>query len=164
MPKTRKTKRKTPITASRVSGAGPSSNKPSATRAIIRRFHVLKKRQVQLQKSLHEGSTSIAAGEAQKELADIEREMVEIGGLEAYQKMSVIGQGSDRGGGSEKILLGFLAELGYPASLKDRARWKYVVSHLLYATDASSEIIDIECSKWVLLDQITMPPALHGWM
>lgn len=55
-----------------------------------------------------------------------------MGGLEAYQKMSVIGQGNDRGGGSEKVLLEFLEELGYPKSLEDAGeRWRCVKSTCL---------------------------------
>lgn len=34
-----------------------------------------------------------------------------MGGLEAYQRMSTIGQGSDRGGGSEKVFIGWMNEL-----------------------------------------------------
>jgi len=36
-----------------------------------------------------------------------------MGGLEAYQRMSAIGQGKDRGGGSEKVLVEWLHELGF---------------------------------------------------
>jgi 25S rRNA (adenine2142-N1)-methyltransferase len=35
-----------------------------------------------------------------------------MGGLEAYQRMSAIGQGEDRGGGTEKVLIEWLKELG----------------------------------------------------
>lgn len=38
--------------------------------------------------------------------------MEEMGGLAVYQRMSTIGQGKDRGGGSESILIGWLDELG----------------------------------------------------
>ena len=99
MPKARKAKRKTPITSTHIPGTSHSStvsNKPSATRGVIRRFHVLIKRQTQLRTKLHEGSTSSSAVDAQRELKDIESEMEELGGLEAYQKMSAIGQGKDR--------------------------------------------------------------------
>jgi len=36
-----------------------------------------------------------------------------LGGLEKYQYMSCIGQGSDRGGGSEKVLIGWLKQMGW---------------------------------------------------
>jgi 25S rRNA (adenine2142-N1)-methyltransferase len=131
MPKARKTKRKVPITAAKRSGkafAGPSgSSKPAATRTVIRRFHVLNKRQTQLQKFLEGDGDELSsqARIAREELGAVEREISDMGGLEAYQKMSVIGQGNDRGGGSEKVLLEFLEELGYPDSLKETGeRWK----------------------------------------
>ncbi|GJE86783.1 25S rRNA adenine-N(1) methyltransferase [Phanerochaete sordida] len=123
MAKIRKVKRKAPVTspAASGSGAGPagSSSKPAATRKVIRRFHVLSKRQVQLRKRLgsRRDGLSADARAVKDELAAIEQELADMGGLEAYQKMSVIGQGSDRGGGSEKVLIGWLNEEGYPESL-----------------------------------------------
>lgn len=120
MPKARRAKRKTPVTSS-VGKAGPSgsSSRPRATRTVIRRFHVLNKRQTQLHKVLssRRDSLSPAAVRARDELAAIEQEIDDMGGLEAYQKMSVIGQGSDRGGGSEKVLIEWLGDLGFPGSL-----------------------------------------------
>ena len=44
--------------------------------------------------------------------SDIETEIESMGGLEAYQNMSSIGQGKDRGGGSETVLIGWMKELG----------------------------------------------------
>ena len=87
---------------------------------------MLKKRQAQLQKSLQHGGTSATGRDAHAELARVEHDIDELGGLEAYQKMSAIGQGDDRGGGSEKVLLEFLGELGYPGSLPKHERWRCV--------------------------------------
>ncbi|KAF7789548.1 hypothetical protein EIP86_000494 [Pleurotus ostreatoroseus] len=143
MPKARKTKRKIPVTITHAPVAAGSSNKPSATRAVIRRFHVLKKRQAQLQKGLQYGGTSSGARDAQVELAEIEREMAELGGLEAYQKMSSIGQGNDRGGGSEKVLVEFLAELGYPNKLPKGEKWKVLEVGALKPDNYSS------CEAWM---------------
>lgn len=134
MAKVRKTKRKAPITSASAAGnavAGPSgaSSKPAATRKVIRRFHVLNKRQIQLRKLLAHKTRNPLSPEAQKvkeELGAIEEEIAAMGGLEAYQKMSVIGQGSDRGGGSEKILVGFLNELEYPKRL-GKEKWRCAV-------------------------------------
>ena len=132
MAKTRKTKRKVPVTVGKGKHsshrtAGPSgSSKPAATRKVIRRFHILHKRQAQLQKFL-EGERielSTQAKDAKEELQAIEQEISDMGGLEAYQKMSVIGQGNDRGGGSEKVLLEFLEEFGYPRDMKEGQRWR----------------------------------------
>ncbi|KAI4528357.1 hypothetical protein K525DRAFT_261553 [Schizophyllum commune Loenen D] len=87
MPKARK--KKAPIT-----GPGPSevaSGKPETTR------------------TLEQASTRDAA--TAQELAKIAAEIEALGGLEKYQEMSAIGQSSDRGGGSEKVLIGWLKEL-----------------------------------------------------
>jgi 25S rRNA (adenine2142-N1)-methyltransferase len=100
MPKTRK--RKAPITSTDT--ASNSSSTPQSSRTLIRQFHVLLKRKAQLQNS-RDGANA-------KDLADVERKLGELGGLSAYQRMSSIGQGSDRGGGSEKVLIGWLKELG----------------------------------------------------
>ena len=51
--------------------------------------------------------------EIEQKLGEVEEEMERMGGLEVYQRMSSIGQGKDRGGGSEKVLTGWLRELGY---------------------------------------------------
>lgn len=138
--KTRKPKRKVPVTAGKRSGtssrpAGPSgSSKPAATRKVIRRFHILHKRQARLQKFLEGDGIELSsqARDAREELQAIEQEISDMGGLEAYQKMSVIGQGNDRGGGSEKVLLEFLEELGYPKSLEEAGeRWRCVINACL---------------------------------
>lgn len=130
MPKARRNKRKVPVTIADQHGranTGPvgSSSSPVATRTVIRRFHVLNKRQAQLQRLLDgdESELSSQARDAREELSAIEQEISDMGGLETYQKMSVIGQGEDRGGGSEKMLLEFLDELGIPKSL-EKQRWQ----------------------------------------
>ena len=129
MPKARKPKRKTPVTAPSPSGSASSSHansaiasgssRPQATRTTIRRFHVLIKRQAQLQEALKKrGAKEHAA--AATELADVEREIEELGGLAAYQRMSTIGQGSDRGGGSEKVFIPWMREMGVPENVKEK--------------------------------------------
>ncbi|ESK87534.1 nucleolus protein [Moniliophthora roreri MCA 2997] len=101
MPKIRK--KKAPIT-------GPpstASSKPESSRHVIRKFHVLLKRQAQLQKKLESGDPT-----ASKALTDVRHEIDELGGLDNYQRMSAIGQGNDRGCGSEKVLIRWLKEDG----------------------------------------------------
>ena len=105
MPKTKK--RKTPITSSLDTQQASSSN-PQATRTLIRNFHVLLKKQSQLRNASQNLENALT-------LADVEREIEKLGGLEAYQRMSSIGQGVDRGGGSEKILIDWLRGLGKPS-------------------------------------------------
>lgn len=94
-------KKKTPITRSTNIN---SSSSPHSSRTVIRQFHVLLKRRAQLQ-----APRTQAASDA-KELADVENRIAELGGLERYQQMSFIGQGNDRGGGSEKVLIGWLKD------------------------------------------------------
>jgi len=116
MPKARKKTRKTPVTQAQSSSkpSGTSSN-PVATRTLIRRFHVLIKRKAQLTRTLGEEARTGGSG-AKGALTEVEREIEELGGLDAYQRMSTIGQGKDRGGGSEKILIGWLNDLGIASS------------------------------------------------
>ncbi len=77
---------------------------------------MLLKQQAQLQR--------LASNEISKkrELADVEREIDELGGLDSYQRMSTIGQGTDRGGGSEKVLIRWLKDA---ESHKTREKVRY---------------------------------------
>lgn len=109
MPKARKNTRKAPITRGEAAAPAGSSSNPAATRAVIRRFHVLLKRKTQLEKALGDAHTAQA-------LADVEHEIESLGGLKVYQRMSTIGQGSDRGGGSEKVFVGWLQDIGVAGS------------------------------------------------
>jgi len=97
MPRTRK--KKIPITNT---DKASSSSTPTSSRTVIRRFHVLLKKQRQLK------NASSANAEV---LGEIEHEIDELGGLAAYQRMSSIGQGNDRGGGSEKVLIQWLIHM-----------------------------------------------------
>ena len=107
MPKARK--RKTPIV--QASNDGSTSSKPEVTRSVIREFHVLLKRQAQLQKRRTSDATTSS------ELSNIQKRIDELGGVERYQHMSATGQKDDRGGGSHKILIGWLKELGLHRSI-----------------------------------------------
>jgi len=98
MPKTRK--KKTPVTNT---DKATSSSNPHSSRTVIRRFHVLLKKQRQLK---------LAPSTDAQELRDVEREIEEMGGLAVYQRMSSVGQGNDRGGGSEKVLIQWLIDMG----------------------------------------------------
>ena len=63
-----------------------------------------------------------------KALGNVDREIEELGGLAAYQRMSSIGQGVDRGGGSEKVLISWLREMGM-SSRQPSNRLRYVYTH-----------------------------------
>ena len=88
-------RRKLPVTVEERHG---SSSTPRTSRTVIRKFHTLLKQQKSAQ-----GDT----------LTSITHELEELGGLEKYQHMSCIGQGTDRGGGSEKVLIGWLKQMGW---------------------------------------------------
>lgn len=126
MPKARKIKRKTPVTVAGPSGRPSSqpssgtSSHPQATRTVIRRYHILIKRRKQLRLAVSSNSRNASSASLQAELHNVEREIEELGGLEAYQHMSYIGQSNDRGGGSEKILVGWLRELQVPQAMKEK--------------------------------------------
>lgn len=130
MPKAKKAKRKAPVTLSVTTVPSEGGSKPTTTRTVIRQFHVLIKRKAQLHKLLSEARSSTADQDAaKKELQATEDDIVRLGGLEAYQRMSNIGQGNDRGGGSERIFVGWLSELSESQRLREEKRqFKYVVS------------------------------------
>ncbi|KAI0721513.1 putative methyltransferase-domain-containing protein [Cerioporus squamosus] len=122
MPKAHRHRRKAPVTASAAPSdhtphPSGSSNRPQATRIIIRRFHVLLKRQAQLLQIIQGGKKE--AQSARADLARVEQEIEDLGGLPAYQRMSTIGQGKDRGGGSEKVLISWLRDMGLHESVKE---------------------------------------------
>jgi 25S rRNA (adenine2142-N1)-methyltransferase len=103
MPKVRR--KKLPLTS--FESESPFSSTSQSSRAVIRRFHALLKRRAQLQNAQTQN-----ASEHSKALGNIEDEIVHLGGLERYQRMSAVGQGKDRGGGSETILIKWLKDLG----------------------------------------------------
>ncbi|KAJ7756827.1 nucleolus protein [Mycena maculata] len=101
MAKTRK--KKVPITTTAT--ASTSSSKPKSSRAVIRKFHILLKQQHQLE------SLPARNPQTAHTLDEIKNEIEQLGGLSAYQRMSNIGQGNDRGGGSERISIPWLKEI-----------------------------------------------------
>ena len=116
MPKSKR--KKTPVTASIKISAPSSSTSATQTRNTIRRFHVLLKQKAKL-----ETTSKDAIGT----LADIEKEMEELGGLEKYQEMSAIGQSGARGGGSEKVLIEWLKQLNMN-NIQNGTKLKWVMS------------------------------------
>ncbi|KAF8894424.1 putative methyltransferase-domain-containing protein [Infundibulicybe gibba] len=132
MPKARK--RKEPVT--RVEAVSPtSSSTPQSSRTIIRRFHVLSRRKTQLQ---HQTNGTATQAEA---LAEVEEEINRIGGLELYQRMSAIGQGNDRGGGSERVLIAWLKEMGMSNPGQDKLR--------LLEVGALKPDNYVSCASWI---------------
>jgi len=75
------------------------------------------KQQAQLQRLLPSNPSKSA------ELEDVERKIEELGGLQSYQRMSAIGQGNDRGGGSEKVFIGWLRERSVHETAGDKLKY-----------------------------------------
>ncbi|EIM82491.1 uncharacterized protein STEHIDRAFT_161028 [Stereum hirsutum FP-91666 SS1] len=121
------------------------SANPQASRTIIRRFHVLLKRKAQLQalqqRNQKQRHRDGGGTETAREMREVEREMESMGGLGVYQRMSSIGQGKDRGGGSERVLIGWLKGMG----------WKGVggVKHRLLEVGALKPDNYAACSSWL---------------
>lgn len=142
MPKAKK--RKAPITNNVI--VDPSSSKPQTSRTLIRRFHVLLKKKAQLEHQLSNGDASKrpthgSLTEVKLAVTEVENEIEELGGLEAYQRMSSIGQGNDRGGGSEKYLILWLKEMKVHETcqrVKQRHLWVFRVSRAIFYTELSS--------------------------
>ncbi|KAI0306746.1 hypothetical protein B0F90DRAFT_1692779 [Multifurca ochricompacta] len=124
MPKT--SRRKLPVTLAEKHGSSSTSR---TSRTVIRRFHTLLKQQKSVQ-----GDT----------LAIINREIEDLGGLEAYQRMSCIGQSSDRGGGCEKVLLSWLKQMGW-ADRKSKGNQR----HRLLEVGAIKSDNFRACASWI---------------
>lgn len=86
------------------------------TQSIISTYHTLLKRRKQL----------LAANDGSG-VAQVDEEIEEMGGLDAYQKASQMGQTKERGGDSGRVLVPWLEELGWGSSgskgkLKDEGK------------------------------------------
>ncbi|PPQ86877.1 hypothetical protein CVT25_012596 [Psilocybe cyanescens] len=102
MPKARARKRKLPIISEAVVKSNSTSIAAQSCRNTIRKYHVLMKRRTQLEQDPQEHK---------RDLAEIDRQITDLGGLERYQQLSSLGQQEERGGGSEKIFIKWLKEL-----------------------------------------------------
>lgn len=122
------TRRKFPVTLT--GRHGSSSSSPRSSRTVIRKYHTLLKQQ------------KSAQGDA---LANVNREIEKLGGLEAYQHMSCIGQSSDRGGGSEKVLIGWLRQMGWAAVAKESEKER----HRLLEVGAVRPDNYGDCTSWI---------------
>ena len=103
-------RRKAPVTRSG-SKSRPSSTK---TRSVIRKFHVLLKSKRKL-----EGRPG-----NERDLNAIDDQICDLGGLDAYQRMSQQGQSAERGGGTETVLIDWLKDIvkGHPLGEGKRLR------------------------------------------
>lgn len=92
-------KRKQPVTSSKSNQSTPKSLSSSK---LIRAFHTALKRRHNI----------LATGSSSTELNELDQEIERLGGLETYQRTSIRGQGKDRGGGSEKVFITWLKQMG----------------------------------------------------
>lgn len=79
------------------SSVGTSSQSSKSTRTTIRSYHTLRKRVLQAHKA---GDTALALA--------LHDELEGLGGLEAYQAASTVGQSKQRGGDTSKVLVEWL--------------------------------------------------------
>lgn len=83
------------------------------TRKIIRQHHTLLKRQAIIKTELEaarNGKKGVDVAALEKENAEIEKKIEENGGILEYQKASIAGQSSTRGGDTSKLLVEWLQE------------------------------------------------------
>lgn len=92
-----------------------------STQSTISSFHILLKRKAQAQKALSNACSSDQASALQTQLAAVEKEIAEQGGLDTYQKASTLGQSSERGGDSSVVLIEWLKELSEATAREDDA-------------------------------------------
>ncbi|BEI91728.1 uncharacterized protein CcaverHIS019_0405480 [Cutaneotrichosporon cavernicola] len=85
-----------------------SSASHKVTQSTISTFHTLLKRRKGIERQLKSSASSEQHQALEKELKNIDRQADEIGGLEAYQQASTLGQSSQRGGDSSHVLIKWL--------------------------------------------------------
>ncbi|WVQ64186.1 uncharacterized protein L199_002348 [Kwoniella botswanensis] len=117
------------------------------TQSTITRFHTLLKQQANLKRNLKAGREKDGDTEVQgiqRQLDSIEQEMNELGGLNAYQIASTLGQSKERGGDSSKVLVKWLEELGIK-------REKMAQNEKLRMLEIGALVPDnyASCSKWI---------------
>jgi len=105
-------KRTTPVTGTGTKSR-PSSTK---TRSVIRKFHVLLKSRRKLEGQPGNG----------QELDAIDEQISGLGGLDAYQRMSKQGQSTERGGGTEIVLIDWLEDIMEDDPLEDGQKLRCV--------------------------------------
>lgn len=88
-----------------------SSASHKATQSTISTFHTLLKQRKRIESQLAASASSDQHQVLQQQLDEIERQVKELGGIEAYQQASTLGQSSQRGGDSSHVLIKWLKGL-----------------------------------------------------
>ena len=133
--------RKKPITSS----DGLRSVSSKATQSVITKYHTLRKRQSQLERQLRDlVDPSEEHAKVVQDLAQTKNELEETGGLKAYQRASLQGQSSERGGNSSVVLIPWLlqrkAKLTSGDHVRSAARLASIESHADVQDFSSSEL------------------------
>lgn len=102
--------RKRPIASSASAKAGSATISHKVAQATISSYHTLLKQRSALRRQI-----SKAAGTAeidlQARLGKIDAQLESLGGIEAYQHASSLGQSSERGGDTSRVLISWLNQL-----------------------------------------------------
>ncbi|OWZ75868.1 nucleolar protein [Cryptococcus neoformans Tu401-1] len=106
----KRTKKKSIVSGSSTAQTPSVSHK--VTRSTITAFHVLLRKKANLTTKVQHAATDSERSLKQKELDVINNDISELGGLDAYQKASQLGQSKDRGGDSSRILVSWLLDMG----------------------------------------------------
>jgi hypothetical protein len=125
----KRAKKKAPLSSSSKSAASTvsaSSVSRKITQTTISTFHVLLKQKAIIKRQLRNDNDN--DGKLQKRLDEVDQKLKDIGGLDAYQAASRLGQTDDRGGDSSKVLVEWLKD--EPGS-KGKARIQTYESHPL---------------------------------
>ncbi|WVR09176.1 hypothetical protein IAU60_006238 [Kwoniella sp. DSM 27419] len=140
-----KRNRKIPISSATTAGSarGPAVSH-RVTQSTIAQFHTLLKRQAALKSKLKGCSSDGSVAALQDDLSRIEKEMEELGGLEAYQEASKLGQSRERGGDSSKVLVQWLVEMGMKTStIKGKGKLRMLEIGALTPDNYAA------CSSWI---------------
>ncbi|KLT39744.1 putative nucleolus protein [Cutaneotrichosporon oleaginosum] len=118
-----------------------SSTSHRVTQSTISRFHTLLKRRKRIERQLASSASSERHETLEKELAEINGQLTEMGGLEAYQQASSLGQSSQRGGDSSHVLIKWLKGL--------RTLTTWVLPLRMLEIGALTPNNYASCSKWI---------------
>nr|ODO03971.1 hypothetical protein L204_00312 [Cryptococcus depauperatus CBS 7855] len=99
-----------------------SSVSHKLTQATIAGYHTLVKRKAILNRQLETRPVGSKGHTLALELQEVEKKILALGGLDAYQRASTLGQSKQRGGDTSKVLVTWLWEMGLLESTGSRLR------------------------------------------
>ncbi|KAG9296242.1 hypothetical protein G9A89_014834 [Geosiphon pyriformis] len=154
-----KRKQKIPVTTIKTIQNSPTSsvlNRKNSkhTANLIRLFHTLNKRH-----AYHVSQNQPTHAE------EVKRQLAELGGLEAYQRASELGQSSHRGGDTSKRIVDWLCSLGLNPIQKQKLRLE------TNDKDKKYRLLDVgallrnnykSCEKWIQVVAIDLNPREKG--